>query len=91
MLDSQATIDLSRRTPDYFSCQNCVAYSEQKLIYAPMSPHCHDEHSARFCLVLQDRGVCRALLLARALETGAVQVVLHVGQPEPALALEQGR
>jgi hypothetical protein len=77
---SQATIDLSQRTPDYFSCKNCVAYSAQKLIYAPTSPHCHDEHSARFCLVLQDRGVCRAMMLARALETGAVQVHLVLDQ-----------
>lgn len=68
MLDNQnrnrATIDNSTRIPDYFSCQQCIAGPKQ---YTDT------------CRRLRQEGACRALMLARALETGAVSVHIHMG------------
>ncbi len=65
MLDnssSKATIDQSIRLPDYFSCQNCAAFSY---------------HGGR-CEAFQQAGRCRAEMLGEALRLGAVQVVLYL-------------
>lgn len=94
MLDSSnrntATIDLSQRTPDFFSCCGCLAFEKGDM----KLPEHHTANRygwADRCTIMQERGQCAKMMLARALEIGAVQVVLHVGQPDPVLALERGR
>lgn len=65
MLDkttSTATVDQSIRMPDYFSCNECTARHWQ----------------GQKCAEFQAANRCRAAMLARAIELGAVQVTLYL-------------
>lgn len=65
MLDttqSSAIIDQSIKMSDYFSCNECTAR------------HWQGEKCAEF----QAAGRCRAEMLGRALQSGAVRVVLYL-------------
>lgn len=62
---AQAAIDQSVRLPDYFSCQNCIAW----------------KNNYNMCYILQERHVCAKQMLAKALSIGAVQIHLHLVNP----------
>ena len=89
MLDSNASaiIDLSRRTPDFFSCKNCAGYGGSQF-EQPAHRFALPHGWVYKCTVLREEGACRAMMLAAALASGAVQIVLHLGQPA---LLEGGR
>lgn len=80
-----ASIDLSRSTPNYFSCRECAAWKDYD-VYLPSSPHAFGNRGfAPRCLVMADAGLCRLKLLERALEMGVVRVVVYVQEAQPAL------
>lgn len=65
---SQAHVNQGISLPDYFSCNECIARKWE----------------GRMCERFQRAGRCRADMLNRAIQSGAVQIVLHLpagGQP----------
>jgi hypothetical protein len=60
---STSKIDNSINLPDYFSCSDCPAGKY---------------HHGGKCDEFQRAGRCRAVMLAKALEAGRVQIHLHI-------------
>lgn len=79
MIDSKATasIDQSVRMPDYFDCHNCIAWKGYYL-YLPNHPMATKSGDVNMCYILQDQGACAKQILANAINSGSVQIVLHL-------------
>lgn len=70
--NSSANIDQSINLPDFFGCGNCVVVKNARLI--PFS----ELSGGGACRQMQEAGRCRAEALRLALQSGAVQIHLHV-------------
>ncbi len=62
--NSQAKIEHNINIPDYFTCASCTASN-----YGP-----------RYCDEFQAQGRCSKAMLKQALQSGHVQIVLHLPQ-----------
>src|SRR5262245_35966168 len=60
---ASATIDQSVQLPNLFGCDGCPA----------------QQWAGKLCVQFKAEGLCRAAILARAVELGAVRIVLHLG------------
>lgn len=93
MLDktkARASVEQSIKLPDYFSCQNCVAW-KGNYVSSPGHPLADKSGFVDMCYILQDRHTCAKQMLGQAIATGAVQIHLHLSNSAGLPVLTGGR
>jgi hypothetical protein len=76
--NSQSLIDQSMHIPDYFSCQNCIAWHNSQ-IRKPGHRTAGANGWATTCEVLRDEGACAKRMLSDAIRSGQVEIHLMIG------------
>ena len=78
--EARASAEQSVKLPDYFSCQNCIAWKGIS-VRLPGHPLASQGGYVDMCHILQERHACAKQMPNQAIMTGAVQIHLHLSNP----------
>lgn len=74
---SKASIDQSVNLPDYFSCQNCIAW-KGKHVNIPTHEFADRNGWVDMCYILREQNRCAKDALVSAINSGAIQITLYL-------------
>lgn len=74
---SRASIDQSVNLPDYFSCQNCIAW-KGKHLHQPGHQYADRQGFVDMCYILREQNRCAKDGLMAAINSGAIQITLYL-------------